>query len=106
MSRFDDVITMLNSFSFPCDFDHAKIGNKVPFSTYTFSASGVSADNTIYVKTYEFTFRVYVSKLSKLLDKEIEDKFAENEIVWTRSEPTYIEDSKVYEIDYEFGIVG
>ena len=101
-----EVNTKLKSLSFPVEFDHVKVGTKVPFGEYTFSVSPVSADNVAFIKGYEYDMNIYVSKLSAKIDKEVEDMFKALEIVWTRSEPVYIEDSKAYQINYQFGFLG
>lgn len=96
----------LKTLSFPVEFDHVKVGTKVPFGEYTFSVSPVSADDKVLIKGFEYDLNIYVTKLDTKIDAEVEKMFDDLEIVWTRSEPTYIEDSKCYQITYQFGFVG
>ena len=96
----------LKSLSFPVEFDHVKVGTKIPFGEYTFSVTPISADDSVYIKGFEYDFNVYVSKLDVKIDAEVEKMFADLGIVWTRSEPTYIEDDKCFQISYQFGFVG
>ena len=106
MATQSEVNTKLKSLSFPVEFDHVKVGTKVPFGEYTFTITPVSADNKVYVKGYEYDLNIYVSKLDAKIDQEVEKMFDDLEIVWTRSQPTYIEDSKAYQITYQFGFIG
>ena len=96
----------LKTLSFPVEFAHVKVGTKVPFGEYTFSVTPVSADNKVYVKGYEYDLNIYVSKLDPKIDAEVEKMFDDLEIVWTRSEPVYIEASKAFQITYQFGFIG
>ena len=105
MTRFQTIINMMSSFSFPVEFDHVKIGTRVPFGTYTYEIPNVGADNAVYVPMYQFELRVYVEKLDAKIDKEIADAFKLNEITWTRDAPIYMSDSNAYEIGYHFGII-
>lgn len=103
---FSDVVSAMAALSFPVEFDHVKIGTHVPFGTYTFSVEPVSADNSVLIKQYQFTLRIFTEKLDAELDAEIEKMFSDLDIVWTRDEPEYDEDSETYEIDYDFGVIG
>ena len=105
MTRFESVLHMFNSFSFPVEFDHVTGGKLVPFAVYTYSMPNIGADNKIYLKSIQFMLRVFVEKLDAKIDKEIEDAFENNDIAWNREEPTYIDDAALYEIDYSFGII-
>lgn len=96
----------LKNLSFKVDFDHVDVGTKVPFGEYSFSITPVSADNSVLIKGFEYSFRVYVTKLDQKIFDEIEAALDELEIVWTMSEPTYIQDSKCYQVEYNFGFVG
>lgn len=100
------VNTKLKSLSFPVEFDHVKVGTKIPFGEYTFSITPTAADNKALIKGFEYTFTVYVGKLDSKIDAEVEAMFDELEIAWTRDEPTYIEDSKCFSIPYHFGFIG
>lgn len=107
MSRFDDVINMFKTLPLTTvDLDHVKVGTKTPFGVYTFEIDTTSADNGVYVKGYQFTLSIYVPKLSSKLDNDIETAFQNNDIVWTRSAPTWVEDSNVFQYDYTFGVLG
>lgn len=96
----------LKNLSFKVDFDHVDVGTKVPFGEYSFSITPVSADNSVLIKGFEYSFRVYMTKLDQKIFDEIEAALDELEIVWTMSEPTYIQDSKCYQVEYNFGFVG
>lgn len=104
MTSFE-VMAALETLPFPVRFDHIDNEPAAPFGVYTFSVSPMSADNIAYMKTFEFTLRVFVEKLDAAIDAAIETLFRNNEIVWTRDEPQYYEESALYEIDYNFGIV-
>lgn len=101
-----EVISMLKTLSLGIAPDHNPIGQKVPFATYSYTVTPYSASDTAYINRYAFMVRVFMSKLDQKIFKEIESKFLQNEIVWTRSEPIWIDDSNVFEIDYEFGTIG
>ena len=101
-----EVVTMFKSLSFPVEPDHVSLGTKVPFGEYEYDITPFSADGIAYINRYSFMLRVYVPKLNSKIDKELSDLFKNNEIVWTRSAPIWIDDSKVYELDYEFGVIG
>lgn len=105
MTRFQEIISMMNSFSFPVDLDHVTPGKKVVYAVYSFATNNVGADETVYIESYQFTLRVFTPKLDSKLDKEIKDAFALHEITWTRDEPTWIDDAKAFELDYNFGII-
>jgi hypothetical protein len=47
-----------------------------------------------------------MTKLDQKIFDEVEAALDELEIVWTMSEPTYIQDSKCYQVEYDFGFVG
>ena len=96
----------LKNLSFPVEFDHVPVGTKVPFGEYSFSITPVSADNSVLIKGFEYSFRVYIAKLDQKIFDKIEAALAELEIVWTMSEPTYIQDSECYQVEYNFGFVG
>lgn len=96
----------LKNLSFPVEFDHVPVGTKVPFGEYSFSITPVSADNSVLIKGFEYSFRVYMTKLDQKIFNEIEAALAQLEIVWTMAEPTYIQDSKCYQVEYDFGFVG
>lgn len=96
----------LKNLSFPVEFDHVPVGTKVPFGEYSFSITPVSADNSVLIKGFEYSFRVYMTKLNQKIFNEIEAALAQLEIVWTMAEPTYIQDSKCYQVEYDFGFVG
>lgn len=96
----------LKNLSFTVDFDHVAVGTKVPFGEYSFSITPVSADNSVLIKGFEYSFRVYMTKLDQKILDEVEAALDELEIVWTMSEPTYIQDSKCYQVEYNFGFVG
>lgn len=101
-----EVISMLKTLSFGIAPDHDPIGQKVPFATYSYKVDPYSAGDTAYINRYSFKIRLFLKKLDQKIFKEIESKFLQNEIVWTRSEPTWIDDSDVFEIDYSFGTIG
>ena len=88
------------------DFDHVAVGTKVPFGEYSFSITPLSADNSVLIKGFEYSFRVYMTKLDQKIFDEVEAALDELEIVWTMSEPTYIQDSKCYQVEYDFGFIG
>ena len=96
----------LKNLSFKVDFDHVDVGTKVPFGEYSFSITPVSADNSVLIKGFEYSFRVYMTKLDQKIMDEVEAALDELEIVWTMSEPTYIQDSKCYQVEYNFGFIG
>lgn len=96
----------LKNLSFPVEFDHVPVGTKVPFGEYSFSITPVSADNSVLIKGFEYSFRVYMTKLDQKIFNEIEAALAQLEIVWTMAEPTCIQDSKCYQVEYDFGFVG
>ncbi len=96
----------LKNLSFKVDFDHVAVGTKVPFGEYSFSITPVSADNSVLIKGFEYSFRVYMTKLDQKILDEVEAALDELEIVWTMSEPTYIQDSKCYQVEYDFGFIG
>lgn len=104
MTSFE-LIAAFRTLSFPVRFDHIEQDDTEPFAVYTFSVSPMSADNSAYIKLFDFTFRLFVDKLDAAIDAEIETFFRNHEIVWTRDEPQYYEESALYEIDYNFGIV-
>lgn len=106
MSRFSDVTTMMKSFPLTaCEFDHVDIGTKVPFGEYTFSIDTFSTDNKVSAKIYTVTLMIYTPKLDAKLDQAIETGLSDNELSWTRSDPEWIEDSKMYGIMYTFSFV-
>lgn len=96
----------LKNLSFPVELDHVPVGTKVPFGEYSFSITPVSADNSVLIKGFEYSFRVYMTKLDQKIFDEVEAALDELEIVWTMSEPTYIQDSKCYQVEYDFGFIG
>lgn len=98
-------IALFKTLSFRVEFDHVKNGTKTPFGTYTYKQPNFSADDRVFVPTYQFELRVFVSKLDPEIESEIEKLFFDNEIAWSKDEPVYIEDSNAYEIDYSFGFV-
>lgn len=100
------VNRILKNLSFPVEFDHVPVGTKVPFGEYSFSITPVSADNSVLIKGFEYSFRVYMTKLNQKIFNEIEAALAQLEIVWTMAEPTYIQDSKCYQVEYDFGFIG
>lgn len=103
MSRFSDVTTMLKSLPLTaCEFDHVKIGTKVPFGEYTFSEDTFSGDNKVLVKLYTVTLMIYTAKLDAKLDAAIEKALSDNELSWRRSVPEWMEDSSMYGIEYTF----
>lgn len=96
----------LKNLSFPVEFDHVPVGTKTPFGEYSFSITPVSADNSVLIKGFEYSFRVYMTKLDQKIFNKIEAALAQLEIVWTMAEPTYIQDSKCYQVEYDFGFIG
>lgn len=96
----------LKNLSFTVELDHVPVGTKVPFGEYSFSITPVSADNSVLIKGFQYSFRVYMTKLDPKILSEVETALDELEIVWTMNEPTYIEDSKCFQVEYNFGFLG
>lgn len=104
--NLSDFSTRVKALSFPVDFDHVKVGTKIPFGSWSYSVTPVSADDDCLIKGFSCQLRLFIKKMDKAIFSEVEAMFSELGIVWTRDEPIYIEESKAFEVDYNFGFIG
>lgn len=82
--------------------DHAKVGTKVPFMTINFSQpDNFAADNGVYFEKNEVSLKLYCFEIDPQLEQPIKDFLSSLGLGWTREE-TYLDDEKVWEIEFGF----
>jgi len=80
---------LLSQVDIPWRYSHVEDGISIPFGIYTYEReNALSADNKVYSIKHSAEVEVYAGSKATLdeLCEELEEIFANNEIVWTPSE--------------------
>ena len=100
------MIRHLNTLSIPSFYDHADVGQALPFiAIHTSQPQGFRADNVSYQRRWDFRIDLYAVKKDLELEAEIEALLDSLEIPWESSEQ-YLDEQSCWEIEYEFTIMG
>ena len=100
------MISLLNTLSIPSFYDHAKVGQELPFLIiHVNQPMGFRADNGNYLRRWEFRLDLYTVKKDLELEAEIEKLLDDNGIPWEQSE-IYLDDQECWESEYTFDILG
>ena len=85
-------------------YNHAPVGTKVPFVTYTsHNNNNVFADNRVYVKKGTLSIRLYSSKKDEALEEKLEAAMDAAGLPWSMSDDFDNED--VFITIYESEVV-
>lgn len=96
-----DVQKLLSVPGVTVHYDHAPVGTKVPFITYTCHAdSNFFADDKVYQKISSLRAVLYSTKKNEKLEALIETALDEAEIPWSMTDQ-FESDSKVFMTIYE-----
>lgn len=72
-----------------------------PFLVYTSKGSNnLNAENKVYYSQYNYVIEYYFNKKDEELEKRIEERLNENEIVWSKSGDIFFEEEGVSLIYY------
>lgn len=100
------MISLLNGLSVPSFYDHADVGQALPFiAIHVNQPMGFRADNGNYLKRWDFRLDLYTVKKNLELEAEIEALLDQYEIPWDQSEQ-YLDDQECWESEYTFSILG
>lgn len=100
------MISLLDTLSIPSFYDHATVGQKLPFLIiHVNQPMGFRADNGNYLKRWEFRLDLYTVKKDLELESEIEALLDSYGIPWDQSE-IYLDDQECWESEYTFDILG
>ena len=100
------MISYLNTLSIPSFYDHADVGQALPFiAIHTNQPMGFRADNGNYQRRWEFRLDLYTVEKSLNLESEIDALLDILGIPWEESEQ-YLNDQSCWEIEYTFDILG
>lgn len=96
-----DVKKLLSVPGVTVHYDHAPVGTKVPFITYTCHAdSNFFADDKVYQKISSLRVVLYSTKKNEKLEALIEAALNEAEIPWSMTDQ-FESESKVFMTIYE-----
>lgn len=100
------MIRHLNTLSVPSFYDHASVGQALPFiAIHTSQPQGFRADNVNYQRRWEFRIDLYTVKKSPDLEAEIEELLDSLGLPWSESEQ-YLDGQSCWEVEYEFDVLG
>lgn len=89
---------------FECDEDNKP--PQPPFLVYFVTGrDDVVADNTMYITKTTYALELYTDSKDLEIEKKIEDKLTELELPFDKQE-SYIESERLFEVYYEFEIMG
>lgn len=84
-----EFYNLLTQVDIPWRYSHAEDGIKIPFGIYSFEReSSLLADNRVYSIKNSVEIEIYAGSKVRLdeLCEQLEEIFAENDIVWTSNE--------------------
>lgn len=100
------MIALLNTLETPCVYDHAKVGDKLPFiAIHAGQPDNFTADNGVYCEKTHFRIDLYTVSKSLKLDYSIKKLLNDNGIAWTMNEQ-YLNDQSCWETEFEFDVIG
>ena len=105
MTQAELIAAIKERLDLHLDRDHASVGVKVPFLVINCSQpDNFVADNRVFVEKDDITLTLYCFEISQELEAPIKALFYDLGIAWTRQE-TYINDEKVWEVEYYFQLM-
>lgn len=92
---------LLQTLGMPVAYFKHDNEQQAPFLVYYGGgAENSTADNQVYHSVDSYTVEYYFDKKSSATEKQIQQLFDENEIVWDKSEDIYLQDENLFLIYY------
>ena len=99
-----EVKEMMEELSIPTSYFKFDEGRTVqpPFAVWYFGESNdVYADDRNYVPISSLVIELYTDEIDLEIQQEIQNLLTEHELPYIRTEPNYIEEELLYEVDFE-----
>lgn len=92
---------VFKKFRLPIDYGNTR-EQEPPFLVYTGQgAKTLKGDNQVYFNTYDYRVEYYFRAKDERLERELEDFFTKNGIVWYKSNDVFIRDDDMFVIYYD-----
>lgn len=96
-----NIHKLLKKFNMPVAYMKFKEKQKLPYIVYYSNGSNnFMAEDIVYYNKYNYTIEYYYDKKKTSVEKEIENIFNENEVLWEKTEDIYVSSENIYLIKY------
>lgn len=100
------MIALLNTLPIPSFYDHAEVGQALPFITiHVEQPDNFTADNGVYCEKWNFRIDLYTVKKEPTLEYLIKQLLNYHGIAWTKTEQ-FIDSEQMWETEFEFEVLG
>lgn len=100
------MIALLNTLDTPSFYDHATVGQALPFITiHSEQPDNFDADDLVYCEKWNFRIDLYTVKKDLTIEASIKKLLNDNGIPWIKTEQ-YIDSENVWEVEFEFSVMG
>lgn len=100
----EQITKMLEATGVTAWYNHAPVGTKVPFITYTYSSENFFADNKVYYQKRTLQVILYSSKKNPGLEERIEKALTDAELPWSM-EDSFENEQKIFMTIYESEVI-
>ena len=105
MMTYKQRLALFKTLSFPVYYDHAPIGQTVPFGVLNVEQqNNFAADNVVYFEAYNAELTCYFEKKDAAKEAEVKKLLNDNEMPFSVSE-MYADDAVTYAETFEFGFL-